>query len=55
MGNITPEEINMASMLIQLGVTTFEAIQNLFASKGNDDAVLAAVMAEVTARITRRS
>lgn len=55
MGSITPEDINVASMLIQLGLTTVVAIRNLFSSQASDDTTLDAIMSEVDARIARRS
>jgi hypothetical protein len=49
-------EIQLASMLLQLGLTTAEKIKTYFAAHSdvNDDAALAAVMAEVNWRIARR-
>lgn len=48
-------EIQTASMLIALGLTTVEKIKALFASDGHDEDTLAAIMLEVDTRIARRS
>lgn len=46
--------IEMAAFLINLGITTAEKVKELFASEGHDDETLAAIMAEVDQRLTRR-
>lgn len=48
-------QIIFAQMLIALGVTTAEAIHDLFKKDGHDDETLAAIMAKVNSRIARRS
>ena len=48
-------EISLAVMLIELGVTTVDKVKALFASRGHDDAVLATIMTDVTARLARRA
>lgn len=48
-------QIQMAQMLIGLGVSTVTNIKAFFAAQGHDEDVLAAIDAEVTARLARRS
>jgi phosphotransferase system IIA component len=54
LANLQPE-IATAEMLIHLGITTVEKIKAYFASKVDDDEVLAGIMLEVDSRIARRS
>lgn len=53
MGEMDPR-ILLAEMLIGLGITTYENIKNYFTQNSTDDAELAALLAEVDARIARR-
>lgn len=48
-------EIQIASVLISLGLTTAERIRALFAADGHDDATLDAILAECDTRIARRA
>jgi hypothetical protein len=48
-------EAQIAVMLIELGVTTVEKVKAYFASKTDDDEVLAGIMLDVDSRIARRS
>jgi hypothetical protein len=48
-------EVNVAIMLLQLGVTTYDKVKEYFASKADDDQVLAGIMLDVDSRIARRS
>lgn len=48
-------QIAMAHMLIELGVTTVEMVKGYFRSNVSDEEVLAGILAEVDARIARRS
>lgn len=48
-------EIQFASMLIDLGVTTVNKIEAFFKAKGvDDDVVLAQIMSDVDSRLARR-
>jgi hypothetical protein len=48
-------QIQTASMLISLGLTTVEKIRELFSSQGKDEETLAGIMLEVDRRLARRS
>jgi hypothetical protein len=48
-------QIQVADMLIHLGIATVEKIRGYFASKLSDDEILNGIMTEVDARIARRS
>lgn len=47
--------IALAAFLVQLGVVTVQQIRDAFRKDEDDDARLAAIMAQVDARIARRS
>lgn len=47
-------QIAVASMLIQLGLSTVDKIKGFFQSEGHDDEKLAAIMLEVDQRLARR-
>lgn len=55
MGTDLVAQIQLASMLINLGLVTVERIKTMFADNGHDDETLAQIMSEVDARIARRS
>lgn len=46
--------VELAAFLIQLGVTTVAQVRAVFAQDSDDDAVLAALMADLDRRIARR-
>jgi len=50
----TDPRIVLAEMLIGLGVTTYEAVKGYFSQNSDDDAELAAILTDVTARLARR-
>ena len=52
---ITPAEIQLAAMLIGLGIKTAEQIREYFGHKVSDDAALDGIMAECDRRIARRA
>ena len=55
-GGITPAQIELAAMLIKLGIATVTQIRLYFRQEADaDDATLDAIMAECDRRITRRS
>ena len=51
----TDPRILLAEMLIGIGLTTYERVKAYFTQNSDDDADLAALLAELDRRIARRS